>query len=142
MGKYKFVNEIVDVRDFKKEELNLIVSGTGTGKSYWALEYLIKDLHKQGIDVKQSEIYFVTSRRITADQQAEGYKNCAAKLHTGHIFNGAGFTEEYNEIPIMTYSQFAYLIDENKVFAKYVIFDEIHSVVIDSLYLMKYILLS
>lgn len=134
MGKYKFVNEIVDVRDFKKEELNLIVSGTGTGKSYWALEYLIKDLHKQGIDVKQSEIYFVTSRRITADQQAEGYKNCAAKLHTGHIFNGAGFTEEYNEIPIMTYSQFAYLIDENKVFAKYVIFDEIHSVVIDSSY--------
>lgn len=49
---------------FRHDQFNLIASGTGTGKSYWAIHTMLE----QFPDIKPQEVIFATSRALTRDQ--------------------------------------------------------------------------
>lgn len=135
------VSYVLDITRMLINELNLIISGTGTGKSYYIANKLIQDLkEKLGIEVEPYEILFVTSRRMTADQQVKQYKHLD-KFCYDNILELDYMTIEktITKIPLMTYTQFAKAMDERDMDrkriidnAKVIVFDEIHSIVSDT----------
>lgn len=121
-------------------ELNLIVSGTGTGKSYYIANNLIQDLkEKLGMDVEPSEILFVSSRRGAIDQQVKQYKGLEKFSYDNLLeFDITTLIKSRDRIPALNYHQFAYDLkqrdSENKRFidsTKVIVFDEIHSIIAD-----------
>ena len=64
------VSDLIDISRLKLDEFNLIVSGCGTGKSYFAINELINMVNKQfNKYIEGYEVWFVTSRTITKLQQ-------------------------------------------------------------------------
>lgn len=58
-----YVTEAIDLSKLRKNEFNLIVSGCGTGKTYFVAKYL-----PEMLGVNYEDIVFVTSRRTIVDQ--------------------------------------------------------------------------
>lgn len=149
------VSDYIDINDIKQNELNLIVAGCGTGKSYFALVELLYRINSTfNCNIKPCECWFVTSRALTKKQQIEDedYVKIVSKLNKFHIdyldineeidrelfSSGWGTVKEkkdnaINTIPIMTYNQFSYCMTDNiNEHIKIIIFDEIHSIISDS----------
>ena len=61
-----YISDIIRISDADKYKFNLIISGCGTGKSYFVTHTLLKQLP----EIRPEEIIFVTSRALTVDQQA------------------------------------------------------------------------
>ena len=140
------VSDLIDISRLKLDEFNLIVSGCGTGKSYFAINELINMVNKQfDKNIEGYEVWFVTSRKITKLQQLNDikYKEKLKRLSEWHcellieselikqdILN---LSENFrNKITIMTYNQFDICIKEklaNKL--KIIIFDECHALISD-----------
>lgn len=134
------VADVIDITRLILDGLNMIVSGTGSGKSYYIANNLIQDLKERlGMDVKPSEILFVSSRRMTIDQQIEQYKALEKFSYDNLLeFDITTLIKTKDKIPSMTYNQFAYALkerdSERKRFvdsAKVIVFDEIHSIIAD-----------
>lgn len=144
------VSDLIDVSRLKLDEFNLIVSGCGTGKSYFAINQLINMVNKQfNKNIEGYEVWFVTSRKITKLQQLNDIKykdklkplsewGCElltqSELIKKDIFN---LSREYrNKIAIMTYNQFDMCIkDKLADKLRIIIFDECHALISDRSYI-------
>lgn len=123
-----------------KKKFNMIVAGCGTGKSFWATH----DLFKTMPDLMPNEVIFVTSRSITANQQAR-YDNMVRytrpDLSIIQYWNDDWRIDECAAqfgMRVMTYTGFITLIvhcnlpeEEGLQNVKVVIFDECHTIYSD-----------
>ena len=136
----KFISEIVTGDEFHPGQLNIISSGTGTGKT----EFVRRTLLKKFSDLSPSEILYVTSRSMTRDQQAEldGIERLGSdSMEVIKYWNGE--IPELKEIQdmgiwIMNYNQLAYILDfceprEGELLQKIklAVFDECHTLFSD-----------
>lgn len=62
-----YVSDVVDLKKVDRSMFNLIISGTGTGKTF----FIANNIHKQLPDIHNSEILFVASRSLIVDQQSK-----------------------------------------------------------------------
>lgn len=146
------VSDLIDISRLKLDEFNLIVSGCGTGKSYFAINELINMVNKQfNKDIEGYEVWFVTSRTITKLQQLNDIKykdnlkrlsewGCELLTQSDNIKKDIiKLTNEFkNRIAIMTYNQFNMCIKDklaNKL--KIIIFDECHALISDRSYITE-----
>lgn len=63
----KYISDIVDMTNIKKDEFNIIASGCGTGKSYFIGEKLLEYFE----NIMPYQVLFLTSRAIIVDQQSQ-----------------------------------------------------------------------
>lgn len=155
----KTVSDLIDITKLDPNKLNLIIAGTGTGKSYFALITLIEKLNNIDLPdnlkylkgIKRNEILLVTSRKITELQQSYDYNNVAIELNSnnfyiyrdaimGHIENCIGTTRQEREdiqkfTPITNYNFFNYYFDDELLSnIKIIAFDEVHALKSDCNY--------
>ena len=155
----KTVSDLIDITKLDPNKLNLIIAGTGTGKSYFALITLIEKLNNIDLPdnlkylkgIKRHEILLVTSRKITELQQSYDYNNVTIELNSnnfyiykdaimGHIENCIGTTRQEREdiqkfTPITNYNFFNYYFDDELLSnIKIIAFDEIHALKSDCNY--------
>lgn len=133
---------MVTADDFKLHHLNLIVSSCGAGKSY----FVINKLTEMYADLKPSEILVVTSRALTAQQQAS--QQGAVRVY-GRDPSGWTVSDECDfvigkhrvpyiygsQIGITTYSSLHSLLNQARAYIqskKIIVLDEFHSVFVDT----------
>ena len=141
------VSELINIKDINKEKVNMVVSGTGSGKSYWAIKVLPDELN-----VKPEDVLFVTSRTITKEQQIESYEETTYLDNTdlGNYYEAINPKEwlfetkefrEYREsiinhdrkVHILTYNQFESILKNDIInHIKVVVFDEYHAMYSDN----------
>ena len=135
-----FVGNDITLEKLDKTKLNLVVSGCGTGKTY----FFALDLFKLFPGIPPTDVLFVTSRAIAVDQQANQYDKLIRLLPDDDIIDywKRGVPPENpGNIRITTYDKLnsllygatnssydCHALDNIKV----VIFDEIHSVFTDT----------
>ena len=137
----RYISEVVDLNRLRKDQLNLIVSGCGTGKSH----LVSRKLFEHFPDLKPEEVLFVTSRSITARQHAEEYGQILfdkADKQVINFWSGAADAMSDNNhggVRVMTYDKISYLLKytgsaDHYCFEKVrvVVLDEIHSLFTDS----------
>lgn len=137
----KFISDVVDLKNIRRDAFNLIASGCGTGKSY----FITHHLQQYFPDVAPEEIIFITSRSLTADQQAR--VSGVAKYNPKdtaivNFWNGdprAGTTVDGTGMRIMTYDKLVFILSNcntigyrTLVNAKIVVFDECHTLFSDT----------
>lgn len=139
MMRLRFISENIDDMEFKYGYLNLIVSGTGTGKS----EFIRRELLNKFPDVKPSEVLYVTSRSMTRDQQglSDGINSLNLNKNEEVIryWNGATLKPDGSTgIWIMNYWQLTHIMDfmcssAEMLFQriKVAVFDECHAIYSD-----------
>lgn len=140
----QFISEVINVKDIKKDHFNLIVSGCGTGKSYW----VANDMLNQFDGLLSDEVIFITSRSLTVEQQAQSEKSLIK--HTAEdidtVLHWNGETDEISKsgIRIMSYYKFVGILLNLIPVAtdllsrvKIIIFDECHTLFSDKF--MKHI---
>lgn len=122
-----------------RRKLNLVVSGCGTGKTFFFASHLPEVCRLRACD-----ILFVTSRAIAAEQQAVQYDSLVRLSPDDDIagyWRGDGDTSDPDHIRIITYDKLENImfgnanrsLDANSLTnVKCVVFDEIHSVFTDS----------
>ena len=122
------VSEIIDKNKFDKSKINIVKSGTGSGKSYYFLNNLHKDLN-----IKRNEILFITSRNITKEQQAKDYKETILLKNCRDIKRL--YRKQEEKTPIITYNLYGNNLDiiKSEEF-KVIVLDEIHAIFSDCLY--------
>lgn len=155
------VSDLIDISRIDKSKINLILAGTGSGKSYYALRELPNQL-----SIKLEEILLITSRSITKEQQIDSYNDVATYIDIACIYdyyealeptNWNFITKEMDEfnkrmadkerlIHILTYNQFERKLNDDFIMRniKLVVLDEIHVILSDFMYIdaMKKVLVS
>ena len=136
----RFISEIITGEEFLHGRLNVITSGTGTGKT----EFVRRTLLNKFDNLLPSEILYVTSRSMTRDQQAEldGIERLGNEdMEVIQYWNGE--IDELQKIQeagiyIMNYNQFIHILDycdpeEGKPLTKIkiAVFDECHALFSD-----------
>lgn len=122
----KYLSELVDVSLLQQDKLNIIKAPTGSGKTYFALQTipgLVRDaVHK---------VVYLIDTVNGKDQIVENYN--AVKEYRGwskDIDGGGIWFYEKNDIVVITYARFGYLLERYPEFYKeftYIICDELHS---------------
>ena len=136
----EYISDIVDLREMVSGKFNLIMSGCGTGKSY----LITNKLQEQLPGISRNEIIFVTSRSLTADQQARCDTMVRMKWFDPEIMSiwnkddpveGAALK---NGIRVLTYSFFTGILKHGNPEersglknVKLIIFDECHTLFSD-----------
>lgn len=136
----KYISEVIKGDEFLPGQLNIIASGTGTGKT----EFVRRTLLEKMPDIDPSEILYVTSRSMTRDQQAEldGIERLGGdNIEIIQYWNGEiGELKEIRELGIwiMNYNQLAHILDfcdpeEGELLQKIklAVFDECHTLFSD-----------
>lgn len=137
----RYISEVVDLSRLRKDRLNLIVSGCGTGKSHMVSRKLFEFFP----DLKPEEVLFVTSRSITARQHAEEYGQVLFDKADRDVINfWSGAKDEVSDdgvklgVRVMTYDKVAYLLDYTSSAGhidfeniKVCVLDEVHSLFTD-----------
>lgn len=148
------ISDVIDVKKLNPKKINMIIGGTNTGKSYFSLRTLIDKLNTEEIPdlnlkgIKPNEILLLTSRKITEEQQANSYSDVAFELNSSNfsyyrrsITKEEGYFGSVKEkidkistkIPITNYNFFNYNFDDEMLSnIKILIFDEIHSLILDN----------
>lgn len=121
----KTVSDVIDINKFDKSKINIVKSGTGSGKSYYFLNKLHNDLN-----IELSDILFITSRNITKEQQAKSYPNTVLLKNVRDINR---FNRTKDKTPIITYNLYANHLDiiKSEEF-KVIVLDEIHAIFSDT----------
>lgn len=136
----KYISEVIKGDEFLPGQLNIIASGTGTGKT----EFVRRTLLEKIPDLDPSEILYVTSRSMTRDQQAEldGIEKLSSdSIEIIQYWNGEiGELKEIRKLGIwiMNYNQLAHILDfcdpeEGELLQKIklAVFDECHTLFSD-----------
>ena len=137
----QFVSDAIDAKRIRPGVFNLIVSGCGTGKTYFVAKYL-----PDALNVEYRDVIFVTSRRAIVDQmdQQDGLDRFdrGDDINMARYWNGrAEAIRECKEkgMRVMTYTQFIYLIKYasdaslgSLEDAKVIIIDECHAMFSDT----------
>ena len=135
-----YISDLITSKDaFKPGYLNLITAGCGTGKSYFVANHLPKLFP----DVKPCEILFVTSRSLTAEQQAVQY-NTVRLLRREDVppfarfANGGYWRGEEDQMKIMTLDKLGLIVENYKgekghllKNIKIIVIDECHALLSD-----------
>lgn len=122
----KYLSELVDCSALQKGQLNVIKAPTGSGKTYFALNY-IPSLSN---DALHNVVYLIDT--INGKEQiVRNYK--ATSEYYGwskEVESGGMWFEPDNRVVVITYAKFGVLFERNIEFYKnfsYIICDEIHS---------------
>lgn len=122
----KYLSELVDCSALQKGQLNVIKAPTGSGKTYFALNY-IPSLTNDAI---HNVVYLIDT--INGKEQiVRNYK--ATSEYYGwskEVELGGMWFEPDNRVVVITYAKFGVLFERNIEFYKnfsYIICDEIHS---------------
>lgn len=134
-----YISDVVNSSDLKLDAFNLIAAGCGTGKTYWVINNLVKELK----GVEPCEIAFVTSRSITKEQQSRNLgttKFSNTDPTVLNFWNGKRVSKTDDDqvmenygVQLLTYDQIIRALKSNAVDGrevlqnlKVVIFDECH----------------
>ena len=72
------ISDVIDITKLNPKKINLIISGTNTGKSFFSLKTLKNKLNTENLPydlkylsgIKPNEIILLTSRKITEEQHS------------------------------------------------------------------------
>lgn len=122
----KYLSELVDASMFQKGALNVIKAPTGSGKTYFALNY-IPSLVPNAL---HSVIYLIDT--INGKEQIIRNYNAISDYYgwSKEINDGGLWFSDDNRVVVITYAKFGYLITKNSNFYKhfeFIICDELHS---------------
>lgn len=135
----RYISEDIDSMDFQYGQFNLIVSGTGTGKT----EFIRRGLLSRFPYVSPEEILYVTSRSMIRDQQStmDGISRVDHSNAVGVVkyWNGDAATMiDHDGIWIMNYAQLVHVFEDMNpehgrtlTNIKIVVFDECHAIYSD-----------
>lgn len=138
----KYISDVVKKENILFGKINLITSSCGAGKSY----FVLNRLPEMYPDVQPEEILVVTSRAITANQQASD-KNAtriyASDPYSWSVDDAYDFESGEIKVPyihgskvgVTTYASFCRLLDVDHSYVpskKILVFDEFHSVFVDT----------
>ena len=122
----KYLSELVDCSALQKGQLNVIKAPTGSGKTYFALNYIPSLTN----DALHNVVYLIDT--INGKEQiVRNYK--ATSEYYGwskEVELGGMWFEPDNRVVVITYAKFGVLVEQNTEFYKnfsYIICDEIHS---------------
>lgn len=122
----KYLSELVDCSALQKWQLNVIKAPTGSGKTYFALNYIPSLTN----DALHNVVYLIDT--INGKEQiVRNYK--ATSEYYGwskEVELGGMWFEPDNRVVVITYAKFGVLVEQNIEFYKnfsYIICDEIHS---------------
>lgn len=122
----KYLSELVDCSALQKGQLNVIKAPTGSGKTYFALNYIPSLTN----DALHNVVYLIDT--INGKEQiVRNYK--ATSEYYGwskEVELGGMWFEPDNRVVVITYAKFGVLVEQNIEFYKnfsYIICDEIHS---------------
>lgn len=136
-----YISDVISPTDFLLKEFNLILSGCGTGKSF----FVARTLPNMMRWIKPYEMLFVTSRSITVDQQSR--QNGVSKydksdLSVVKFWNNESDDEEImaqRGIQIMTYDKIIQILKQRNSVGhetlkriKLIVFDECHTLFSDT----------
>lgn len=139
-NKRRYISDVVDTNVFESDKLNLITSPCGSGKSKFISQSL---LHKMPY-IHPWEVILVTSRAITADQQAGepgmskfNPRNQAVIDYWNGDSDDVSVVRDLG-IQVMTYDKLAWLISEKNSITgttlqrlKIIVLDECHAMFSD-----------
>lgn len=134
-----YVNELINWDKIDKTKLNMIISGTGTGKSYTAIKFA-----PELLNIQRKRILFVTSRLITIEQQYKEFIS-DTMIYYSNSKRDKLWSNEVNQdnqlddkINLMTYQRFIKLVSDMATGKEtlnnidLIFLDEIHTIEIDS----------
>lgn len=134
----RYISENIEDIDFQYGQFNLIVSGTGTGKT----EFIRRGLLQRFPEVAPSEVLYVTSRSMIRDQQST--MDGINRIDNGcmesvvRYWNDQGETPDDSGVWIMNYNQLTHIMDvmnpqHGRLFKniKIAVFDECHAIYSD-----------
>lgn len=122
------ISDIIHFSDLQPHKFNIISSGCGTGKTYWATENLPRES-----GYKRDEIMLITSRRLTVNQMTTK-RSMGNKI----ILSLEDLENNDGRMPIMTYHVFQLLLVRQEFVKdcikkiKIFVFDECHSMIMDN----------
>ena len=135
-----FISEEISLFDCNWKSFNIIASGTGTGKTY----FVVNNIHKQLTGIKNSQILYVASRSLIVDQQSKHDNIDKYSAYDQKVLNyWNGKTETYRRmedsgIKIMTYDKIIDIITQKNEIGfetlknvKVIVFDECHTLFSD-----------
>ncbi len=135
-----YISDVVDLQKIEKDKFNLIVSGTGTGKTY----FIANNIKKQLPNIQNSQILFVASRSLIVDQQSKNRDIVKYDRSNSEIVEyWSGKKDKtvvlYKQgIQIMTYDKIIEIITEKNISGletlskiKLIVFDECHTMFSD-----------
>jgi len=122
----KYLSELVDCSTLQKGYLNVIKAPTGSGKSYFALNY-IPSLTEDAI---HDVVYLIDT--INGKEQIVQNYNAISEYHkwSQEVEEDGMWFDPNNQVVVLTYAKFGYLFTKYPDFYKkfsYIICDEIHS---------------
>jgi len=137
-----YISDVIDIKDLRPDSFNLVSAGCGTGKTYWVINNLAKEIP----GVLPCEIAFVTSRAITKEQQAKNRGTTKLRRNDEDILSFWNDNMRDNEevlldygILLLTYDQIISAIrsqspERSEVLRnlKVVVFDECHTMFCDT----------
>ena len=122
----KYLSELVDCSALQKGQLNVIKAPTGSGKTYFALNYIPSLTN----DALHNVVYLIDT--INGKEQIVRNYNATSEYYgwSKEVESGGMWFEPDNRVVVITYAKFGVLVEQNIEFYKnfsYIICDEIHS---------------
>lgn len=122
----KYLSELVDCSALQKGQLNVIKAPTGSGKTYFALNYIPSLTN----DALHNVVYLIDT--INGKEQIVRNYNATSEYYgwSKEVELGGMWFEPDNRVVVITYAKFGVLVEQNIEFYKnfsYIICDEIHS---------------
>ena len=122
----KYLSELVDRSALQKGQLNVIKAPTGSGKTYFALNYIPSLTN----DALHNVVYLIDT--INGKEQIARNYNATSEYYgwSKEVESGGMWFEPDNRVVVITYAKFGVLFERNIEFYKnfsYIICDEIHS---------------
>lgn len=122
----KYLSELVDCSALQKGQLNVIKAPTGSGKTYFALNYIPSLTN----DALHNVVYLIDT--INGKEQIVRNYNATSEYYgwSKEVESGSMWFEPDNRVVVITYAKFGVLFERNIEFYKnfsYIICDEIHS---------------
>lgn len=127
----KYLSELVDARLFRKEMLNIIKAPTGSGKTYFALQYIPSLL-----DNPLHKVVYLIDTINGREQITENYNAIKEYWGWADFIGSEGISflpedSEYNkQVVVITYAKFGHLLSQYSDFYDrfdYIICDELHN---------------
>lgn len=123
----KYLSELVDCSALQKGQLNVIKAPTGSGKTYFALNYIPSLTN----DALHNVVYLIDT--INGKEQIVRNYNATSEYYgwSKEVESGGMWFEPDNRVVVITYAKFGVLFERNIEFYKnfsYIICDEIHRV--------------
>mgnify|MGYP001024678480 FL=1 len=124
----KYLSELVDLSMLQKDKLNIIQAPTGSGKTYFALNYI----PAVAGDAVHKVVYLIDT--INGKEQILKNYNAISEYPKWNVqvSEGGIWFYEDNKVVVITYAKFGALLQKDPSFHRhfdYIICDELHSLI-------------